>query len=140
MKAFVVVPILATLLAGSGCAKQDWIDRTLVTVDVTGTWTGSYGGAGTPSRGLVFELKQQGSTVTGAVRVASGSGQPVGADSVSGTVTGDVLRFKDARGSLEGELTVNGDEMSGRVSSSLGNSSVSLRRIDPSSPPGSPPR
>jgi len=24
-----------------GCAKQDWIDRTLVTGDVSGVWTGS---------------------------------------------------------------------------------------------------
>ena len=31
--------LLATLLAMSGgCAKQDWIDRTLVRVGVTGTW------------------------------------------------------------------------------------------------------
>jgi hypothetical protein len=27
----------ATLAVGSGCARSDWIDRTLVTVDVTGT-------------------------------------------------------------------------------------------------------
>jgi len=26
------------LALGSGCAKSDWIGRTLVTVDVTGTW------------------------------------------------------------------------------------------------------
>jgi hypothetical protein len=37
MKAIVGALIaVATLVVGSGCAKQDWIDRTLVTVDVTG--------------------------------------------------------------------------------------------------------
>ena len=30
--------IATTLVGGSGCAKTDWIDRTLVTVDVTGSW------------------------------------------------------------------------------------------------------
>jgi hypothetical protein len=31
---------LAALAFGSGCAKTDWIGRTLVTVDVTGSWYG----------------------------------------------------------------------------------------------------
>jgi len=29
---------LAALAFGSGCAKTDWIGRTLVTLDVTGSW------------------------------------------------------------------------------------------------------
>ena len=43
MKALIGILIAATLASGSGYAKSDWIDRTLVTVDVTGTWTGSWG-------------------------------------------------------------------------------------------------
>ncbi len=31
----------ASLLSATGCAKTDWIDRTLVTVDVTGLGRGS---------------------------------------------------------------------------------------------------
>ena len=38
MKAIVGVLIAATLAVGFGCARSDWIDRTLVTVDVTGIW------------------------------------------------------------------------------------------------------
>jgi hypothetical protein len=37
--------ILATLAFGAGCAKSDWIERTLVTVDVTGTWNGPFRGS-----------------------------------------------------------------------------------------------
>ena len=37
MRAAWVVIGVALVLA-SGCAQQDWIDRTLVTVDVTGIW------------------------------------------------------------------------------------------------------
>ena len=38
MTALIGLLIAMTLALGSGCAKQDWIDRTLVTVDVTGGW------------------------------------------------------------------------------------------------------
>jgi hypothetical protein len=60
--------ITATLLFASGCAKTDWIDRTLVTVDVTGTWHGS---VSSPSGGfagtfeLWLDLEQNGQTVKG---------------------------------------------------------------------------
>jgi hypothetical protein len=33
----IALALLATLALGSGCAKPDWIQQTLVTVDVTGT-------------------------------------------------------------------------------------------------------
>ena len=41
MKTLIGLLVATTLAIGSGCVKQDWIDRTLVTVDVTGTWVGS---------------------------------------------------------------------------------------------------
>jgi hypothetical protein len=110
-----IVGLLAvvTLAFGSGCAKQDWIDRTLVTVDVTGTWSGNIvmmGAAG--SRDVVFQLEQTGSSVKGLVQVTPGAGMRP----IEGTVAGDVFRFKDSRGNLEGELSVGGDEMNGTVS------------------------
>jgi hypothetical protein len=40
MKTLAAMSIAATLFVGVGCAATDWIDRTLATVDVTGTWTG----------------------------------------------------------------------------------------------------
>ena len=44
MRAALVLIGVALVLA-SGCAQQDWIDRTLVTVDVTGSWYGTMRGA-----------------------------------------------------------------------------------------------
>ena len=44
MKTIAGVLIVAALVFGSGCATSDWIERTLVTVDVTGTWFGSIPG------------------------------------------------------------------------------------------------
>ena len=150
MKAIVGLLVAAVLVFGSGCAtKQDWIDRTLVTVDVTGTWSGSVTGSGTivmPGLApvLLFELEQQGSTVKGYMRVGGSSGAAsswhrVNQGPVDGTVAGDVFRFRVTNGSLEGELKVSGDEMTGEVSLA-GNRTLSLRRVVPSSPPGSPPR
>ena len=64
--------LLTTALAvGSGCAQGDWIDRTLVTVDVTGVWTGrTYIPHATS--GLIIdvrlELQQEGPKVKGTIR------------------------------------------------------------------------
>jgi hypothetical protein len=45
--------LLATLVGlTAGCPRTDWIDRTLVTVDVTGTWYGALG-TGPGSRSIL---------------------------------------------------------------------------------------
>jgi hypothetical protein len=73
-----VLVTTALVFSGSGCAaKQDWIDRTLVTVDVTGTWSGSVTELAVMSAHapvLLFELEQQGSTVKGYMRVGGSAG------------------------------------------------------------------
>ena len=115
--------IAAALACGSGCARGDWIDRTLVTVDVTGVWTGR---AYIPHAvtGLIIdmrlELQQEGPKVKGSIR-PSGSipwrnldSSPI-AGAIEGTVAGDVLEFKETNGHLTGRLTVGGDEMTGEV-------------------------
>ena len=136
--------LLATSLAiGSGCVRTDWIDRTVATVDVTGTWSGHAGGsAGSGPGDLLFELEQQGSTVKGSVLFGRGGYQPLGGggpEPLTGTVTGDVFRFSAARGAIDGELKVSEDEMNGSLSF-VGNRSLSLRRVAPSSRPGPPTR
>ena len=135
------VLIAAALALGSGCAKTDWIDRTLVTVDVTGTWYGRNSG-GVGVRELFLELKQEGSRVAGFMRVLPGGiyERARGVGSIDGTVAGDVFRFRETDGKVEGEVTVSGDEMNGRVSLEAGSQPISLRRVDSSFRPASPPR
>ena len=130
--------IAAALTFGSGCAQKDWIDRTLVTVNVTGTWEGSMAEKGLNFK---FELEQQGSVVKGFVRYRGANPLPGGSTGgpIDGTITGDVFRFNDSRGTVEGELTVSGDEMTGVVSY-FGQRQLSLQRVDPSPRPASPPR
>src|SRR6266511_1530509 len=124
MKTFVGLLLTALLALSAGCARTDWIDRTLVTVDVTGSWYGN-----TPGNAIQLELDQQGSTVKGFIQFPGGIGQPAGRyqpGPIDGTVAGDVFRLKDSRGSVEGELTVNGDEMSGRATIFAGSQPLSL--------------
>ena len=135
--------LLATglVLGGFGCAKTDWIDRTLVTVDVTGTWYGYGTSSATTSGGMSgnveiwLELEQEGSRVKGSYRQKPDQSSNVSGP-IEGTVSGDVFRYRLVRGSSDIELTVSGDEMNGQTSDRR----FSLRRIDSSSLPGSPPR
>jgi hypothetical protein len=126
--------IAAAVVLASGCAQKDWIDRTLVTVDVTGSWHGIPVGptVGHPGE-FWLDLKQEGTTVRGFLQ-AKGAASPPGpvGGPISGTVTGDVFRFQSTRRIVVGELTVNGDEMSGTVSIG-GTRPITLRRVDPSS-------
>src|SRR5215467_4273313 len=59
---------VATALVLGSCAQKDWIDRTLVTENVTGVWAGSFTGG--PSR-FQFELQQQGAKVTGTINMST---------------------------------------------------------------------
>ena len=132
--------LLATglVLGGFGCAKTDWIDRTLVTVDVTGTWYGTQAsttGAMSGNVEIWLELEQEGSRVKGSLRQRPDQSFNLSGP-IEGTVSGDVFRYRLVRGSSDIELTVSGDEMNGQTSGRR----LSLRRIDSSSPPGSPPR
>ena len=42
------IALALVLLIVAGCARADWIEGTLVTVDATGRWTGTWSG---PSAG-----------------------------------------------------------------------------------------
>ena len=119
MRAALVV-IGAAFVLASGCAQQDWIDRTLVTVDVTGGWRGTFrqttGGTGTGD--ITFVLQQQGAKVTGVMRLLSVFGSVTGMSPdgipIEGTVSGDTFTFHEMSGpTLHGEFQVNGDEMIG---------------------------
>jgi hypothetical protein len=134
--------LIVAALVGWGCARPDWIERTLVTVDVTGIWSGTLRGPGGtggvfPGGTLWFELEQQASTVKGTMRYVGSAHPELPSMSrpIDGTVTGDVFRFRQRDGNMEGELTVSGDEMTGQVLIGVGPRALSLRRVDPSSRP-----
>ena len=110
-------------------------------MDVTGTWYGtvsasSGGVAGTFE--LLLDLQQNGQTVKGSARmIPSQTAGDIGP--IVGTVAGDVFRFRQLNANVEGEMTVSGEEMNGQATLT-GNRLVSLQRVDPPSPPASPPR
>jgi hypothetical protein len=127
MKTVAAVILVAALTSGLGCARSDWIDRTLVTVDVTGTWQGT-GSTGGTSFQYTFNLKQEGAKVAGSIQ-GVGFFRDV-AGPVTGTVAGDVLTFRQTNSPLSGEMTVSGDEMIGTLSTAnRGPQVVTLRRV-----------
>src|SRR5262245_38822455 len=136
---FMPLVLAAVVALGSGCAKPDWIQQTLVTVDVTGTWK-------SPDGLFDFRLEQQGSKVTGSI-VSAGPTGATNAGPLAGSVAGDMFRFKQAAvsrtGSIfEGELSVSGDEMIGNVRNTGApgggfRGQVLLRRVDSYVPPPS---
>jgi hypothetical protein len=129
---------LALLLTTSfGCAQKDWIDRTLVTENVAGAWTGSFG-EGNSYRELRLDLQQEGSKVTGFATIPLwGTG---GTTPLQGNMAGDVFTFNTMRGSASGELTVTGDDMSGQVAWIYGSRRASLHRVDSLPRTETPPR
>lgn len=111
--------MVGLLVSGAlGCVRPDWIQSTLVTVDVSGEWQGnvtkptaSYG----PSL-IQLNLQQSGPKVTGTFSFSPGPSTSPGPTKdvpLEGTISGDVLSFRNFNGSVTAELQVNGDTMKG---------------------------
>ena len=118
MRTIAWILMAGTLAIDSGCATPpDWIERTLVTVDVTGTWQGASPikvGPGYPD--LWLELQQEGPKAKGSSRARIGGGLPVMLSGpIEGTIAGDVFTFRQTNGPMTGELTVDGDELKGEI-------------------------
>ena len=126
MKTLGAILVAAVLAIGSGCARPE---RTLVTVDVTGVWSGTWTNGLYPTE-LWMELKQDGPKVTGSLKPTGfirSTLQDVSGP-VEGTVHGDRFEFRRVGGNLVGEMTVDGDVMVGRVHGGPGPGQCSLRR------------
>jgi hypothetical protein len=97
------------VLASAGCAGRDWVSDLLVLTDVTGTWEGTVTNSPTTvytrNFGITMALQQRGPKVTGQLSWPGQDGE------FKGVVNGEVLSFN--RGLIQGELTVDGDEMTG---------------------------
>ena len=128
---------MATALAsGSGCvARPEWIERTLVTVDVTGVWYGVGEQVGILVE-LYLQLEQRGPKVKGSVRGRGANYEFEGP--IDGSVTGDVFSFTQTNGPSSGELTVGRDEMAGRVRGAYRDVPIVIRRVSPVSRPDHP--
>jgi len=129
MRSVTSLLLVVSLVTGAACARSDWIDRTLVTEDVTGVWLGST---------IQLELQQQGARVTGVITVPPFGGSSLTSGvPLEGSVAGDVFSFKDSRGVYSGELTVSGDDMTGQILGPGGKRKASFRRESAASQPDS---
>jgi hypothetical protein len=88
--------------------------------NLSGVWNGK-GGKEDPKYGMVpvtvqMTLLQAGSSVTGTIKMGNG---PIVKIS-SGSVSGDSVKFAVGNGSGSGSFTLNGSNLSGRLTSSRG--------------------
>jgi hypothetical protein len=136
MKTIARVLLGAMLACSTGCTPPDWIERTLVTVDVTGTWNGASSVRVSGAYPTVWvEFQQAGPKAKGSTRASMGSSTGA-AGPIEGTIAGDVFTFRQTNGRLQGELTVSGDEMSGEILQPL-RFPIVLRRVGSPPPPDS---
>ena len=113
-KSPIILILMVSLVVGVGCAKPDWIEQTVVTVDVTGTWVGNWT-ASAGSGWMRLELRQNGAKVTGDLRLM---GTEVNRDGpIEGRVSGESFTFARVGTATRttGELSVSGDTMHGTV-------------------------
>jgi len=110
-----------------GCTRPDWIQSTLVTVDVSGEWQGNVNRpAGAYGPGLIYlSLRQSGPKVTGTFSYSPGPAKDV---PLEGTLSGDVLRFRARGGSVTADLQVSGDDMSGTGTTAAGPIRIEIHR------------
>ena len=115
------------VFASFACARSDWIQSTLVTVDVSGEWQGNITRpAGAYGPGLIYlSLRQSGPKVTGTFSLSPGPSKDV---PLEGTLSGDVLRIQGRGGAVTAELQVNGDDMSGTGTTAVGPIRIEIHR------------
>ena len=120
--------LVGLVLVSSACATSS--PSNVPTVDVTGTWGGTWSCPQCPplqgGGAIRMRLDQTGVTVTGNMSWEGGTLRPGGR--VEGNVSRDVLVFRAPGIDLTGELSVKGDDMEGWGRSAGFSISMSLHR------------
>ena len=103
--------MVAVGLLFTGCATAGTGDTAAPTVDVSGTWNGSFVGVGSTGSSFTFVavLEQKGNAVTGTI--SGGGAATEGA--IRGTVSGNKFSWQRVIGAASGDLVVSGNEMNG---------------------------
>lgn len=82
------------------------------TVDVSGTWIGTWNAPGADEGTVRMQLQQKDGQVSGTLQVTGNTtGNPSGR--LEGVVAGNVFSFRVPNDPLSGDLTVAGDAMTG---------------------------
>jgi hypothetical protein len=104
--------IVGMVLLLAGCATGGGGTAVAPSVDVTGTWNGSFDGVGSSGFNFPFVavLEQKGNIVTGTI---SGATRTVYNGTIQGTVSGNKFSWKQTMGSASGDVVVSGHEMGG---------------------------
>ncbi|HEV2057478.1 MAG TPA: hypothetical protein VGV06_20265 [Methylomirabilota bacterium] len=105
--------LIGLLVLMSGCASAP---PAAPTVNVTGTWVGTWESTNRPLGGQVqMVLEQKDADVTGRINLVTPARNVIGP--VGGSVSGDEYRLTVPSGMISGYLTVKDDAMTGIVNS-----------------------
>jgi hypothetical protein len=96
--------------------------------DVTGVWDGTWNGAAIGRGRIILDLKQEGTNVTGRVRIFGAPAISATDGPISGVISGATFAFMQPDGALEGEMTVAEETMIGQATGRL-KMGLSLRRL-----------
>jgi hypothetical protein len=96
--------------------------------DVTGVWDGIWNGAAVGRGRIILDLKQEGTNVTGRLRIFGAPAISATDGPVSGVISGTTFAFFQPEGFVEGEMDVGDETMTGQATGRL-KMGLSLRRL-----------
>ena len=129
--------LILLALSSLGCAGGGQTSRVSTpSVDVTGTWEGTFYFATSSERSVRWVLQQNGAKVRGEVHGPAGTASIEGlvnGESLDWTLSGPFVKFASGTpltNTYQGEATVNTDQLSSRASGIYCPCTVSLRRVN----------
>jgi hypothetical protein len=114
------------LMVLAGCESAPLVPPGVT--DVTGAWDGTWNGAAIGRGRIILDLKQEGTNVTGKVRIFGAPAISATDGAISGVISGTTFAFSQPAGFLEGEMTVADDTMVGQATGRL-KMGLSVRRL-----------
>jgi hypothetical protein len=96
--------------------------------DVNGVWDGTWNGAAVGRGRIILDLRQEGTNVTGRLRIFGAPAISATDGPIGGVISGNTLAFSQPEGVVEGEMTVADDTMVGQATGRL-KMGLRLRRL-----------
>jgi len=114
------------LLGLAGCESAPLVPPGVT--DVTGVWDGTWNGAAVGRGRIILDLKQDGTNVTGTLRIFGVPAISATDGPISGVISGTTFAFSQPEGAMEGEMSVADETMIGQAAGRL-QMGLSLRRL-----------
>lgn len=109
----------------AGCASTPAVPPGVL--DVSGVWEGMWNGGPVGRGRITLTLTQTGTKVTGSLKMSGATAISATDGPVEGVVTDTTFSFEQPGGFIEGDMAVNGEDMSGDATGRI-KATLRLRR------------